>query len=271
MSECTSSTSSVDNQRIAIVTGGSRGIGAAVCKKISEEFKDTLVVVNYRDNMESALKVCENINSSGGKAVPIQADVSDPSAVLRLFEEVDHLDGYLCWLVNNAGIIGPRGNIPLADLSPKHFEDVMRCNTLGPLLCIQQAEKRMSLLKNGKGGAIVNISSGSAYIGQPVLYSASKAALNSLQIGLVPTLCKQGIRINTVSPGLTETDMTANTLNDSTPVREQILSTIPMSRAGVPEEIASAVVFLLDNEKSSYTAGANIRVSGGRPPGTVIG
>merc|ERR1712146_11278 len=105
-----------------------------------------------------------------------------------------------------------------------------------------------------------------------MLYSASKAALNSLQIGLVPTLCKQGIRLNTVSPGLTETDMVTDNLNDSNvSFRSQIMSNIPMSRAVQPEEIASAVIFLLDNDKSSYTAGANIRVSGGRPPGTVIG
>ena len=187
------------------------------------------------------------------------ADVADAQQVARLFARVDEELGTLNALVNNAGIFGPRCRfdaLPRADL-----ERVLGTNVMGLMQCTQEAVRRMSTRHGGKGGSIVNVSSGSAYIGNPgsgVHYAVSKGAVNSFTIGLSQELAGEGIRVNAVSPGLTRTDMPpAGDL-------ETRVGAIPMGRVGEPEEIAEAVAWLL-SDRAAYVAGANIRVAGGRP------
>lgn len=247
----------------AVVTGGSRGIGAATCTQLASKGFDVVVV--YQSDLASASKVVTDIEICGGRAVAIQADVSDEQQVVSLFKQVDSWRGKspLKALVNSAGVLGPRDE--LKSLSAGAIMDVLKVNVIGPALCIREAEQRMSTKEGQAGGAIVQISSGSAYIGSPLAYGCSKGALNSLTIGLVSSLARQGIRINTVSPGMTDTDMISETKKSFD------LTQIPLGRVGKPEEIGRTVVWLCCEEESSYVAGANVRVAGGRPPGTTLG
>ena len=248
-----------------LVTGGSRGIGAACCERLARDGYD--VIVNYKSSQAEADEVCGFIKSEDGQAIPLQGDVSSEVGVVDLFKAVDGaIEGWelgpLTELVNNAGVIGDKE--ALDAVTPAAFEAMMATNVLGPLLCCKEAEKRMA-----PGSAIVNLSSGSAYIGTPLLYSMSKGALNSMQHGLIKPLAAKGIRINTVSPGVTDTDMVAGILDD--PERKATMEAqIPLGRAGRPEEIAGAVSYLLSPD-AAYTSGANIRVAGGRGPGTTLG
>ena len=249
----------------AIVTGGSRGIGAS-CSRILAGRGFSVVVV-YRSASDEARSVVDGIAAAGGRAIAVQADVGDETQVVNLFREVDAWrgDSPLRALVNNAGVLGPKGaGGGLQALTSESLVDILRVNTVGPALCIREAEKRMSTELGHSGGAIVQISSGSAYIGTPLQYACSKGALNSLTIGLVAPLAKQGIRINTISPGMTATDMIAETL----PTFD--MSQIPLGRVGTPDEVANCVAWLC-SEEASYVAGANVRVAGGRPPGTTLG
>mmetsp|Transcript_4924 Transcript_4924/g.12978 ORF Transcript_4924/g.12978 Transcript_4924/m.12978 type:complete len:183 (-) Transcript_4924:225-773(-) len=166
-------------------------------------------------------------------------------------------------VVNNAGVLGPRGNLEEVG-KPELLNEVLATNVCGPMLCCREAERRMSTKRGGGGGSIVQVSSGSAYIGNPLLYSASKGALNSLTIGLVRPLAEAGIRINTVSPGMTATDMTSET------AKTFDFTQIPLGRMGTADEIAQVICWLCSDE-ASYVAGANIRAAGGRPPGTTLG
>ena len=246
----------------AIVTGGGRGIGAACSKALAA--KGFNVVVVYHSDASSAASVVNSIVGAGGKAVAMQADVGSEDEVVALFNAVDawRESSPLRVLVNNAALLGPK--VALQDTNASDLMELMRVNVAGPLVCVREAERRMSTSYGHSGGSIIQISSGSAYIGTPLCYAASKGALNSLTIGLVKPLAQNGIRINTVSPGMTATDMIADTLADFD------MSQIPMGRVGTPEEIANAVIWLCSSD-SSYVAGANIRVSGGRPPGTTLG
>ena len=258
----------------AIVTGGGRGIGAACSRQLAA--KGYGVVIAYKSDEAAAAMVVDDITSAGGLASAVKADVSDEADVQALFTFADSAFGSarLKVLVNNAGVLGPRGQS--GALHPKSgsalrevadaalFHAVLSTNTLGPLLCCREAEARMSTERGGGGGSIVQISSGSAYIGTPLLYAASKGALNSLTIGLVKPLAQAGIRLNTVSPGMTTTDMVADVAQTFD------FSTIPLGRMGTPDEIANAVVWLCSDE-ASYVCGANMRVAGGRPPGTTLG
>ena len=194
----------------AVVTGGSRGIGAATSRQLAVAGYDVVVV--YRAGATEAAAVVEQIETSGGRATAIQADMGDESQIVELFEQVDSFRGKtpLRVLVNNAGVLGPKEG--LQQLTADNMLAVFKTNTIGPALCIREAEKRMSTAHGHSGGAIVQISSGSAYIGRPLIYASSKGALNSLTIGLVSSLAKDGIRINTISPGMTATDMIAETL-----------------------------------------------------------
>ena len=248
-----------------IVTGGSRGIGAACCKRLARD--GYTVIVNYKSSQGEAVDVVGAIKQDGGDAITLQADVSSEAGVVDMFASIDNWIGSggvppLTALVNNAGVIGDKE--ALDAVTPAAFEAMMATNVLGPLLCCKEAEKRMA-----PGSAIVNLSSGSAYIGTPLLYSMSKGALNSMQHGLIKPLAAKGIRINTVSPGVTDTDMVAGILDD--PERKATMEAqIPLGRAGRPEEIAGAVAYLLSPD-AAYTSGANIRVAGGRGPGTTLG
>jgi len=249
---------------VAIVTGGGRGIGAACSRELA--FRGYRVVIAYRSDEGAAQAVKASIRADGGRAEVIQADVTSEEDVSRLFQFADSAFGKdtpLEVLVNNAGVLGPRGSLQEVG-RPELLAEVLMANVCGPMMCCREAEKRMSTKRGGRGGSIVQISSGSAYIGNPLLYSASKGALNSLTIGLVKPFGEAGIRINTVSPGMTLTDMVAETAPSFD------MTQIPLGRMGSPEEIANVVCWLCSDE-ASYVAGANIRAAGGRPPGTTLG
>jgi NAD(P)-dependent dehydrogenase (short-subunit alcohol dehydrogenase family) len=242
---------------VAIVTGASRGIGAAVARLLGRH--GYRVCVNYRAGREAAESVAADIVQAGGEAMAMQADVADKDAVRRLFESVDDQLGPLTALVNNAGIHGPRGRVDALGLDA--LEEVLAVNVVGLVACSQEAVRRMSTRYKGSGGAIVNISSGAAYIGgagDGVQYAVSKGAVNSFTIGLSQEVAGEGIRVNAVSPGLTRTDMPDPAALERGP------SIIPMGRVGDAEEIAEAVLWLL-SDRASFVAGANIRVAGGRP------
>jgi len=242
--------------KITIVTGGSRGIGAATAKLLASH--GHAVCVNYVSNADAASKVVGEIEAAGGRALAVQADTSVEADVIRMFETVDKELGTLTGLVNNAGTNGRRTRVD--DLQPDEIRQLLDINVLGCILCAREAVKRMSTTHGGQGGAIVNVSSGSANIGNPgigVLYATSKGALNSFSIGLAQEVAAEGVRVNIVAPGMTQTDM---------PGADRIVaqaSKIPMGRVAEPIEVAEAIYFLL-SDNASYIAGANIRVGGGR-------
>ena len=196
-------------------------------------------------------------------AVAVQADIAVEADVKRLFAETRRLLGPVAALVNNAAIIGPRGSLTgddAVDDWAAELRTLIETNVVSAMGCIKEAVADMSTARGGGGGSIVSVSSGSAMIGSPLLYGVSKGALNSVQNGLVKELAAQGVRINSVAPGMTKTDM----VPDDVAARNK--GTIPLGRVGEPEEIAATIAFLLGDE-SSYTSGACIRVAGGRPMG----
>jgi len=242
--------------KVVLITGGSRGIGAATARVLAAEGYD--VAVNYAGNAEAAAAVVLEIQAAGQRAIAVQADTADPAAVKTMFETVDRELGPLTALVNNAGVITQRGR--LDELTDETIERMIAVNIKGYIHCTREAVKRMSTKHGGSGGAIVNVSSGSAHLGSPndsILYAMTKGAVNSLTVGLSQELAKEGVRVNTVAPGLVETDM---------PGPEAIARrapSLPTGRAGQPEEIAHGISYLL-SEKASYTSGANLRIAGGR-------
>ncbi len=241
---------------VTIVTGGSRGIGAATAKLVASH--GHAVCVNYVNDKEAADAVVAEITAAGGKAIAVKADTSNEAEVIAMFEQVDRDLGPVTGLVNNAGINGNRKRVE--ELTPEEITHLLAVNVTGCMICAREAIKRMSTKHGGQGGAIVNVSSGSANLGNPgigVLYATSKGALNSFGIGLSQEVAAEGIRVNTVAPGMTKTDM---------PGADRIKAQaekIPMGRVAEPEEIAEAIWFLL-SDKAGYIAGANIRVGGGR-------
>ena len=243
--------------KIVLITGGSRGIGAACARLLGRQGYD--VAINYAGNSEAAAEVTADILNAGGKAIAVKADVGDPEAVRSLFATVDRELGPVTHLVNNAGIITERG--AFVDMSRETVDRMLDVNVKGYIYCCQEAVRRMSTQHGGKGGAIVNISSGAAHMGSAndsILYAMTKGAVNSLTIGLSQELARQGVRVNTLSPGLIATEM---------PPADKLASVgpnLPMGRPGEAEEIAHGVAYLLSDE-ASYTSGANLRVAGGRP------
>jgi len=244
-------------QPITIVTGASRGIGAATARLCGAY--GHAVCVAYRTGAAGAEEIAAAIAADGGRAIAVQVDTADEASIVRMFETVDRSLGRVTGLVNNASIHGPRGR--LENLAAADIGTVLRVNVAGYFLCAREAVRRMSTQRGGSGGSIVNVSSGSANNGSPnegILYAASKGAVNSLTIGLAQEVAKAGIRVNTVSPGLTSPGM---------PPAEKVAELaprLPMGRAGRPEEIAEAICWLL-SDKASYTSAANVRVGGGRP------
>ena len=245
---------------VLIVTGGSRGIGAATALIAGRN--GYAVCVNYLKNEEAAEKIVNEINSNGGRAIAVCADISLEEEVVDLFQTVDVQLGTVSALVNNAGILETQMRI--ADMDATRLNRVFLTNITGSFLCAREAVKRMSRKNGGNGGAIVNVSSAAARLGSPgeyVDYAASKGAIDTFTIGLAREVAEEGIRVNAVRPGIIDTDIHAS---GGEPGRvDRIKGTIPMKRGGSPEEVARAIMWLLSGE-SSYTTGALLDVSGGR-------
>ena len=243
-----------------LVTGGSRGIGAAVCR--SAAAAGWRVAVNYRSNREAADTVVRDIQSAGGEAFAVQGDASVEADILSMFAAVDQRFGRLGALVNNAGVVD--GKARLDEMDAARFERMLRINIFGPMLCAREAVKRMSTLHGGDGGAIVNVSSVAAVLGSAgeyVDYAASKGAIDTFTVGLAREVATEGIRVNAVRPGTIDTEIHASGGQPDRAAR--VAPMIPMRRAGRADEIAQAIVFLL-SDASSYTTGAILDVSGGR-------
>jgi NAD(P)-dependent dehydrogenase (short-subunit alcohol dehydrogenase family) len=244
---------------VAIVTGGSRGIGAACSKLLAA--RGYLVIVNYANNEAAARAVVGSIEQQGGKAVAMKGDVASEADILNLFAEADRL-GTLKVLVNNAGITGLASRIE--DMSVERLQNLMNTNFVGTIVPTREAIRRMSTKRGGSGGAIVNMGSAAALLGAPgtfVDYAASKGAIDSFTIGAAREVAEEGIRINAVRPGIIDTDIHAS---GGMPDRiAQTRHIIPMQREGSAEEVANAVVWLASDE-ASYVTGAILAVAGGR-------
>jgi NAD(P)-dependent dehydrogenase (short-subunit alcohol dehydrogenase family) len=242
-----------------IITGASRGIGAAVARLAARQYS---IVVNYVRDVAGATEVVGQIVSAGGRAVAIQADVSIEKDVVRLFEQAEKQLGPVGAIVNNAGITG--GFSRVETLTAETLARVFAVNVAGTILCSREAVRRMSTRNGGQGGAIVNISSQAAGIGgagEWVHYAASKGAVDSFTIGLAREVATEGIRVNAVSPGLISTGLHAAA---GEPDRiERMAPTIPMKRAGTAEEVAEGVLWLLSSA-ASYVTGVILPISGGR-------
>jgi NAD(P)-dependent dehydrogenase (short-subunit alcohol dehydrogenase family) len=248
--------------RNLLVTGASRGIGRDVALKAAE--RGYAVGVNYTANEKKADEVVAAIKRSGGKAVAIQADVADVEQVKRMFETFDKEFGQLDALVNNAGTGATQG--PLETTKPEDLVRTFEVNVFGLFYCSQEAVKRMSTRHGGKGGAIVNVSSAAARSGGVnafIDYAASKAAVDRITCSLAMEVGGQGIRVNAVRPGVTETEMIAEVREVDPGWLEQVLKTMPMGRVGQVEEISAPILWLLSDE-AAYVTGTLIDASGGR-------
>ena len=245
---------------ILLVTGGSRGIGAATARLAAS--RGYAVCVNYRRNREAADAVVADIAGAGGSAIAVQADVALEPDVVRLFETVDSKLGRLTSLVNNAGILEQQTRVE--DMTAGRLERIFATNVTGSFLCAREAVRRMSTKHGGQGGAIVNVSSGASRLGSPgeyVDYAASKGAIDTLTIGLSQEVATEGVRVNAVRPGFIETDIHAD---GGEPNRvERVKQFVPMRRGGSADEVAHAIVWLLSDE-ASYSTGAFIDVTGGK-------
>ncbi|WP_406398462.1 SDR family oxidoreductase [Streptomyces sp. NBC_00879] len=242
---------------VTIVTGGSRGIGAATCVRLAADGHD--LALAYVSDGAAANEVAAAVRAAGARCVTVQADMSEEADVERLFDTAARALGPVTGLVNNAGVTGPLGR--LTDTRTSDLRRVIEVNLLGYLLCCRRAARDMAALGSG---AIVNISSAAATLGSPgeyVHYAATKAATDALTVGLAKELGPDGIRVNAVAPGVINTDMHATMGNPDRP--SKAATTIPLGRPGEPEEIAAAVAWLLSPD-ASYTTGTVLRVSGGR-------
>jgi NAD(P)-dependent dehydrogenase (short-subunit alcohol dehydrogenase family) len=243
-----------------IVTGASRGIGAAVAKLAAAQ--GFAIAVNFSRDASAAAAVVDAITAAGGRAAAIQADISAEHDVLRLFKSAERHLGPIEALVNNAGVTG--GFARVEDVAAGALAQVFAVNVIGTILCAREAVRRMSRRHGGSGGNIVNISSRAAHTGgagEWVHYAASKGAIDTFTIGLAREVATEGIRVNAVAPGLIETEIHA--ANGAPDRLTRLAPTIPMGRAGTAEEVAEAVLWLL-SPASSYTTGAILEVGGGR-------
>jgi NAD(P)-dependent dehydrogenase (short-subunit alcohol dehydrogenase family) len=247
-------------QKVLLVTGGSRGIGAAVCRLGAKA--GYRVAVNYASNKAAADALVGDIKAVGGDAFSVKGDVGSEADILAIFDAVDRSWGRLDAFVNNAGIVDAKARVD--EMSVARLERMMRINVVGSILCAREAVKRMSTRHGGKGGAIVNISSAAAVLGAPdnyVDYAASKGAIDTFTVGLAREVALEGIRVNAVRPGIIDTDIHAS---GGQPDRVALIQdTLPMKRAGTADEVAAAVLYLL-SDAASYTTGAILNVSGGR-------
>jgi NAD(P)-dependent dehydrogenase (short-subunit alcohol dehydrogenase family) len=244
---------------VLLVTGGSRGIGAAICRLGAH--RGYKVAINYKQSAESARSVVDAIRTEGGEAVAIQGDVTREVDIVRVFAALDGTLGRVTALVNNAG--GGVGPGSIDQVTTQHLDAVMGLNLIGPIVCAREAIRRMSTDHGGTGGAILNVSSMSAFNGGfpgLVSYASAKGGLESFTIGLANEIGPKGIRVNCIRLGAIETD--AHT-GDSPEWRAAMMQTIVMKRYGNPEEVAETALFLL-SEAASYITGAILNVSGGR-------
>ena len=244
---------------VAVVTGGSRGIGAATCMALAHAGFD--VCVNYVNDAAAAAAVVDRCASSGVMALAAQGDIGTEAGVLALFAVADKM-GEVEVLVNNAGIVDVAA--PVADMSADRIGRMMQVNVVGPFLAAREAVRRMATGRGGRGGSIVNVSSTGARLGSPntyVDYAASKAAVETMTIGLAKEVAGEGIRVNAIRPGIFDTDIHAS---GGQPDRaNQMAPQIPMGRVGQPHEAANAIVWLCSQE-ASYVTGAILDIGGGR-------
>jgi NAD(P)-dependent dehydrogenase (short-subunit alcohol dehydrogenase family) len=262
LSASQSGSSSMSVQRpVVLITGGSRGIGAAVAQLAAERGYD--VAFSYQSDQDAAERVLSACRAAGASTCACQGDVSAECDVLRIFADAQETLGPLSHVVNNAGITGRSGR-----LDETESDTLRRCidvNVLGALWVAREAARRLSTRHGGRGGSIVNISSVASRLGSAgeyVWYAASKGAIDALTVGLAQELALDGVRVNAVSPGITRTDIHERSTGDGDRM-ERLRPRIPMNRIGEPHEIAEAVLFLM-SDAASYITGSNLSVTGGR-------
>jgi NAD(P)-dependent dehydrogenase (short-subunit alcohol dehydrogenase family) len=247
-------------ERVVLVTGGSRGIGAATALLAAK--RGWSVAVNYTSNEAAAHQVVQAVREAGRRAIAVRADVADEAQVVRMFEEVDAQLGRITDLVNNAGVVDVAARVD--EMSGARLQRMFGINVIGSILCAREAVRRMSTRHGGRGGAIVNVSSAASRLGSPsqyVDYASAKGAVDAFTLGLAKEVAAEGIRVNAVRPGLIETDIHAS---GGIPDRvKQLAHQVPMQRGGSAEEVANAIVWLL-SEEASYTTMSLLEVSGGR-------
>jgi NAD(P)-dependent dehydrogenase (short-subunit alcohol dehydrogenase family) len=247
-------------QPVVLITGASRGIGAATALLAAQ--KGFAVAVNYAHNSLAADEVVRQIRADGGTAMAVQADVAQEAQVLAMFQRIDAKFGALAGLVNNAGVVDVACRVDA--MTVERLQRMFTTNIIGSFVCAREAVKRMSTRHGGAGGSIVNLSSAAARIGSPgqyVDYAASKGAIDTFTLGLAKEVAAEGIRVNGVRPGIIDTDIHAS---GGDPERaERMAAQLPMQRAGTALEVAQAIVWLLGPE-ASYTNGALLDVTGGR-------
>ncbi len=247
-------------QKVMIITGGSRGIGAATALLAGK--KGYAVCVNYVSNRDAAEEVVGKITAAGGKAMSVAGDVGKEADIVRLFESVDKEFGAVTALINNAGILDH--GIRVEEMTAERINRVLITNITGSMICAREAVRRMSTTYGGQGGVIVNLSSMAAKLGGPfefVDYAASKGAIDAFTIGLAKEVAMDGIRVNAVRPGLIYTDIHAS--GGTTDRVDRLKDGVPMKRGGTPEEVANAILWLASDE-ASYATGTFIDISGGR-------
>ena len=245
--------------KTVIVTGGSRGIGAATALLLSRQ--GWAVCINYRSSAAQAEALVRDIMKAGGQAIAHAGDVADEGSVVAMFDAAERAFGPLAGLVNNAGVLGTAST--LADITLNRFQATMATNLTGVFLCAREAVRRMALSRGGQGGAIVNVSSMAAVLGAAeefTDYAASKGAVDTLTIGLSREVAADGIRVNGVRPGLIDTEIHAASGVDRV---GRLVASVPMRRVGSADEVAQTIAWLLSDE-ASYCTGTTINVSGGR-------
>lgn len=246
--------------KVLLITGGSRGIGAATALLAAQQ--GWAVGVNYSSHSKAADQVVQQIISQGGRAMAVQADVANEGQVLAMFDQVQSQLGRITGLVNNAGVVDAPSRVD--EMSLERWRRMIDINIVGSFLCAREAVRRMSTRHSGSGGAIVNLSSVAAVLGAPgqyVDYAATKGAIDTFTVGLAREVATEGIRVNGVRPGVIDTEIHAS---GGQPDRaQQLAPTIPMKRPGTAKEIANAIVWLLSDE-ASYATGSILDITGGR-------
>ncbi|MBB4813976.1 SDR family oxidoreductase [Pseudomonas rhodesiae] len=250
----------VSQAPLILITGGSRGVGAATARLAAQRGYD--VAISYVSNESAAQAVVADVQLLGRKALATRADSADPRQVADLFEAIDREFGRIDVLVNNAGVLALQSRVEALDF--ERMQRIFAVNAIGPILCAQQAVRRMSYRHNGPGGVVINVSSASARLGSPneyVDYAASKGALETFTIGLAKEVAREGIRVNGIRPGHIYTQMHAS---GGEPGRvDRVKDSIPMGRGGQPEEVARAILWLA-GEEASFVTGTFLDVTGGK-------